>query len=60
MNKERSDYLAPWEEDWEIPQSDEPEFVLDTPEYWDDYRKAVMDLANQILCGARLPKEESK
>jgi len=38
----------------------EPEFVLDTPQYWENYRDAVMNLANQILSGARPAKDEPK
>jgi len=56
-SKERFDYLAPWEEEW---LADESEFVLDSPEYWDDYRNAVMELQNQEDCGARSTEEGSK
>jgi len=73
--KERFDYLAPWEEDWYdesnplMPYDSnlldgemdmEPEFVLDTPQYWENYRDAVMNLTNQILFGARPAKDEPK
>ena len=72
-SKERFDYLAPWEEDWydesnplmpheqgDEDAQQEPEFVLDIPEYWDNYRDAVMNLTNQIICGARPAKDEPK
>lgn len=79
--KERFDYLAPWEEDWYdesnpfIPHDTnlldgemdmEPEFVLDTAQYWEDYGyiiqvHAVLDLANEILeAAAPSVKDEPK
>ena len=65
---------AKWDEDYyfgsdlnlldgemEIDSAPEAEFVLDMPEYWDNYREVVMNLTNQIL-GAAAPsaKDEPK